>query len=81
MYTALRFTAGTLFAALLLASVSFVTPVHAQSITNEQVREQQRTVMFELVGVLEEQVKLLQMLYIQRLEANIARLEAQVSTQ
>lgn len=51
----------------------------APIISNEQVQEQYRAVLGELVDVLREDVKLLQMVLIQKLEAKLAALQAQQS--
>ncbi|MCA9358232.1 hypothetical protein KC902_03150 [Candidatus Kaiserbacteria bacterium] len=61
----------------LLAFVSIAAlPAQAATITDEQITEQKRTVMIELVNVLREDVKLLQLIYIQKLQAQVAYLQA-----
>lgn len=52
-----------------------VDRVQAQLITNEQVDEQKREVMVHIVDTLEAHLRLLQMVMIQRLEAQVAHLE------
>lgn len=61
-----------------------VTPlsvVQAQLISNQQVAEQKREVLFGLVEAMQEHVKLLQMLVIQKLEADVALLQARLDAQ
>ena len=66
---------GTVFS-LVAIHVSFA-PM-AQAVTAEEISEQRRVVMSGLVDVLREQVKLFQLLVIDRLETQVAQLEARL---
>jgi hypothetical protein len=48
----------------------------AALITDDQVNEQNRTVLLSVVTTLEEHLKLIQMLYIQKLEARVSYFES-----
>lgn len=78
MYThVIRSCVGLLVALMLV--ISFVPAMPAQAITDTQVREQRLVVMGSLVTTLREQVKLMQMALIQRLERQVAELEARLA--
>lgn len=69
---------GAFIGSFLLCSV--LTPIaHAAYISDEQVEAQQQNVSEQLVITLEEHVKLLQMLVIQKLEARVAFLQTLVA--
>lgn len=53
----------------------------AHAVTDADIAAQTRTVQTSLVGTLTEYVKLLQLSFIQRLEAEVARLQALVEAQ
>lgn len=72
---------ASLFAVLVISFGAFAPVVSAETISNEDVTEQKRVVMLELVDTLEAQLKLLQMLYIQKLEGQVAFLQTLVDTQ
>lgn len=55
------------------------TPIHAQSFSQADISEQNRAVLVAAVGTLEQHLKLLQMLFINQLEARIDVLEAQLA--
>lgn len=61
----------------LFGGVFFAPVAQAQSITNEQIGQQKEEVKTQLLRTLEEQVKLLQMILIRHLEAQLAQLQAQ----
>lgn len=68
--------------AVTVLSFGVLAPVaHAELISQEQVEEQNRTVLLKTVDVLRENVKLLQMQLIRRLEAQVTSLQAQVDAQ
>lgn len=74
----LHMYAAGLFAALLAfltLTLTTALPARAATITNSDIGEQKRVVMVELVDVLEAQVKLLQLIYIQRLQMQVAYLQ------
>lgn len=49
----------------------------AQAITNEQITKQEENVKTQLFATIEEQIKLLQMILIQRLEQRVQQLTAE----
>lgn len=59
----------------LLIFGSSASLAHAELISNQQVEEQKKEVMLGIIEVLQEDVKLLQMLLIQKLEARVAYLQ------
>lgn len=59
----------------------FLSTAQASAITQPQINEQQRVVLVEIVDVLEEHLKLLQMQWIQQLEARVTWLQAQLDAQ
>lgn len=69
------YAAGMFLSLLAFVSIAAL-PAQAATITDEQITEQKRTVMIELVNVLREDVKLLQLIYIQKLQAQVAYLQA-----
>lgn len=74
------------FLACVFAVTAFYVPmgarsVHAALITNQEVDRQTEVVLTSVVSLLREDVKLLQMLLIRKLEARIAVLKLQVRNQ
>jgi hypothetical protein len=62
-----------------LVIILFAASVHttnAALISDSQVDSQKRAVLVSVVDTLENQLKLIQMLYIQKLEARVAYLES-----
>jgi hypothetical protein len=51
--------------------------VHAQIFTDEQIQEQEKVVLVEFASTLEEQLKLVQMLFINQLKARLTELQNQ----
>jgi Na+-transporting NADH:ubiquinone oxidoreductase subunit NqrC len=70
-----------LFVALILLLSSSVSLVHAELISDQQVDEQKKVVMLALVETLREDVKLLQMILIQRIEARVTYLQTLATNQ
>ncbi len=70
-------TVGLMVAVLLLLTLAPVAPAHA--ITDTDLREQKLVVMGSLVETMREQVKLLQMAFIQKLERQVDDLEARLA--
>lgn len=67
---------------VLVLSLAFLAPTaHAELISQEQIEEQNRVVLIEVVDVLREDIKLMQMILIRQLEAQIEALEAQIDAQ
>lgn len=66
---------GTVFT--LIAAQVAITPA-VQAVTSEDISEQRRVVMSSLVNVLSEQVTLFQLVVINRLENQVAHLQAQL---
>lgn len=61
-------------------SLSIASPIaHAQSISDEDIHEQKLVVMYETIQTIQEQIKLIQMTYIQRLELRIDSLQARLN--
>jgi len=63
---------------LFFGHISFT---QAALISDEQVAEQKKEVLLSIVGTLQEQVKLLQMILIQKLEAEVKHLEGRIANQ
>ncbi|MEZ4195243.1 MAG: hypothetical protein R3B53_02485 [Candidatus Paceibacterota bacterium] len=70
-----KYIAGLFVALLLIMFGSTVSSAHAAYITNEQVEAQKKEVLLQVVQVLQQDVKLLQMILIQKLEARVAYLQ------
>ncbi len=71
-----------LVSAFAVFTVTFgaLTPyTHAELITNAQINEQNRVVLIGMVEVLRSDIKLLQMLFIRKLEARVEYLKGQLS--
>lgn len=68
-----------LTAAFAVTLVLFGNVAEAKMISNDQVEEQKRAVMVEIVKVLQEDVKLLQMVLIQNLEYRVNYLQTLVA--
>ena len=69
-----------LFAAFSITVITAL-PAHAQTFTNEEIAEQKRVVLLEMVDTIEAHLNLLQMIFIQKLEREVAYLQAQVDAQ
>jgi hypothetical protein len=72
----IRTSMASLSALVIIFFAASVHATHAAYITDSQVQEQKRTVLVAVVDTLEAQLKLIQMLYIQKLEARVAYLES-----
>lgn len=66
------------FVVFLFAFGTLTPFAHAALITNTQINEQNRVVLLDVVNVLRSDVKLLQMLLIQKLEARVNYLRSQI---
>ena len=69
---------GVFCTSLLFVGVHSTPTVQAATISDADVSEQNIAVQLALVNALEEHLKLLQMIFIQRLEAQVAALQAQL---
>jgi pantothenate synthetase len=72
--------AGVCTVVIMLFSL-LATPAFAQSFSQSAIDEQKRLILVEMVSTLEQHVKLLQMLIINQLEAEVARLQADIAAQ
>lgn len=52
-----------------------VSNAYANTITNQNIANQEKVVVQKMIETMEEQIKLIQMIYIKRLEQRVAELE------
>ena len=77
----IAFGLAMVFATTVGVTLLHPTPVAANTISAAMVEEQKLVVYRSLVETITEQVKLLQMMYIRQLQAQITALEAQLDNQ
>lgn len=81
MYTRLSYWCVSILTPLCISLAVLGTPVaYSHAVTNSDIHDQKLVVMGSLVDTLREQVKLLQLMVINRLETRVAQLQQQIDT-